>query len=75
MRHKRCGRLHEKLNLTTRALEVLAGYLSFTDGPKTAPNAGLNVSSWPIATGDILTARRRFLGNADMDRFSSHNDL
>jgi len=52
--------------LTTRALEVLAGYLSFTDGPKTAPNAGLNVSSWPIATDDALTASRRFRGIADM---------
>src|SRR5215470_17163837 len=29
----------------------------------------------PIATGDILTARRRFRGIADMDRFSSRNDL
>src|SRR5215468_2264569 len=30
---------------------------------------------WPIATDDILTARRRFRGIADMDRFSSRNDL
>jgi len=32
-------------------------------------------NSWPIATGDALTARRRFRGIADMDRFSSRNDL
>jgi len=32
-------------------------------------------SFWPIATGDILAARRRFRGIADMDRFSAHNDL
>jgi len=30
---------------------------------------------WPIATGDALTANRRFRGIADMDRFSSRNDL
>jgi len=30
---------------------------------------------WPIATGDILTASRRFRGIADMDRFSSRNEL
>jgi len=34
-----------------------------------------DVSYWPIATGDILTARRRFRGIADMGRFSSRNDL
>jgi len=33
------------------------------------------VRSWRDATGDILTARRRFRGIADMDRFSSRNDL
>jgi hypothetical protein len=33
------------------------------------------VRSWPIAPSDILTARRRFRGIADMDRFSSRNDL
>jgi hypothetical protein len=32
-------------------------------------------SFWPIATGHILTANRRFRGIADMDRFSSRNDL
>jgi hypothetical protein len=30
---------------------------------------------WPIATGDALTANRRYRGIADMDRFSSRNDL
>jgi hypothetical protein len=30
---------------------------------------------WPIATGNALTARRRFRTIADMDRFSSSNDL
>jgi hypothetical protein len=35
----------------------------------------LHVSFWPIATGDALTANRRFRGIADMDRFSSRNDL
>jgi hypothetical protein len=30
---------------------------------------------WPIATGGALTANRRFRGIADMDRFSSRNDL
>jgi len=30
---------------------------------------------WPIATDDALTANRRFRGIADMDRFSSRNDL
>jgi len=30
---------------------------------------------WPIATVDALTANRRFRGIADMDRFSSRNDL
>jgi hypothetical protein len=34
-----------------------------------------DVAYWPIVTGDILTARRRFRGIADMDRFSSRNDL
>jgi hypothetical protein len=34
-----------------------------------------SVYSWPIATDDALTARRRFRGIADMDRFSSRNDL
>jgi hypothetical protein len=33
------------------------------------------VRKWPIATGDALTANRRFRGIADMDRFSSRNDL
>src|SRR5215470_17929882 len=33
------------------------------------------VSYWPIATDDALTASRRFRGIADMDRFSSRNDL
>src|SRR5499425_2640164 len=33
------------------------------------------VHTWPIATADNLTARRRFRGIADMDRFSSRNDL
>jgi hypothetical protein len=32
-------------------------------------------SSWPFATADILTARRRFRGIADMDRFSAPTDL
>src|SRR5215475_12233194 len=36
---------------------------------------GAHGRNWPIATGDILTARRRFRGIADMDRFSSRNDL
>jgi len=30
---------------------------------------------WPIATDDALTAKRRFRGIADMDRFSAPNDL
>jgi len=30
---------------------------------------------WPIATDDALTTNRRFRGIADMDRFSSRNDL
>ena len=30
---------------------------------------------WPIATDDALTANGRFQGIADMDRFSSRNDL
>jgi len=30
---------------------------------------------WPIATDDALTANRRFRGIADMDGFSSRNDL
>ena len=34
-----------------------------------------NVSYWPIATDDALTADRRFRDIADMDRFSSRNDL
>jgi hypothetical protein len=34
-----------------------------------------NVSSWPIATNDASTVNRRFRGIADMDRFSSLNDL
>jgi len=38
------------------------------------PEAG-NVPYWPIATDDDLTASRRFRGIADMDRFSSRNDL
>jgi hypothetical protein len=29
----------------------------------------------PIATDDALTANRRFRGIADMDRFSSRNDV
>jgi len=33
------------------------------------------VRSCPIATDDTLTANRRFRGIADMDRFSSRNDL
>jgi hypothetical protein len=35
----------------------------------------MNDRLWPIATGDILTARRRLRGIAVMDRFSSRNDL
>ena len=31
--------------------------------------------TWPIATDDTLTANRRFRSIADMDRFSSRNDL
>jgi hypothetical protein len=31
--------------------------------------------NWPNATSDILTARRRFRAIAEMDRFSSRNDL
>jgi len=34
-----------------------------------------NVGSWPIATDDALTAKRRFRGFADMDRFLPRNDL
>jgi len=34
-----------------------------------------SVCSWPFATGDGLTARRRFRGIADMKRFSVPNDL
>jgi hypothetical protein len=34
-----------------------------------------HVGLWPIATGGILPARRRFQSIADMDRFSSRNDL
>jgi hypothetical protein len=34
-----------------------------------------DVTCWPIATGDILTASRRFRGTADMERFSPRNDL
>src|SRR5262249_52737913 len=33
------------------------------------------VHTWPIATDDALTASRRFRGIADIDRFSSRNDL
>jgi hypothetical protein len=32
-------------------------------------------SDYGIATDDALTANRRFRGIADMDRFSSRNDL
>jgi hypothetical protein len=32
-------------------------------------------SNWHIATDAVLIARRRFRGIADMDRFSSRNDL
>jgi hypothetical protein len=34
-----------------------------------------NASYWPIATGDALTANRRFRGIADMERFSMTTDL
>src|SRR5215831_15702869 len=34
-----------------------------------------NGGSWPVATYDAFTANRRFRGIADMDRFSSCNDL
>jgi len=37
--------------------------------------SGANDRLWPIATNDALTANRRFRGIADMDRFSSSNDL
>ena len=37
--------------------------------------APAQVRKWPIATDDALTARCRFRGIADMDRFSSRNDL
>jgi hypothetical protein len=32
------------------------------------PFCGAGGGSWPFATTDILTARRRFRGIADMDR-------
>src|SRR5262249_1775591 len=34
-----------------------------------------DVACWPIATDDALTASRRFRGIADMDGFSSRNDV
>src|SRR5262249_13266349 len=34
-----------------------------------------DVSSWPIATDGALTASRRFRGIADMDGFSTRNEL
>jgi len=42
------------------------------------PRSGLSRSDfvlWPIATDDTSTANRRFRGIADMERFSSRNDL
>ena len=35
----------------------------------------LRYCNWPIATDDALTANGRFRGIADIDRFSSWNDL
>jgi len=50
--------------------------LKVASGPTAAVlDCPVNVGCWPIATGDILTARRRFRGIADMDRFSSRSDL
>ena len=40
-------------------------YLSHLDMPKG------DFRYWPVAIGDILTARPRFRGIADMDRFST----
>jgi len=34
-----------------------------------------NVSVWPVATDDALTANRRFRGFADVKPFSALNDL
>src|SRR5262249_23567193 len=39
------------------------------------PKCSSDFVLWPIATDDALTANRRFRGIADMDRFSSRNDL
>jgi len=44
----------------------------------TSPRSGLERSDfvlWPFATDDPLAADRRFRSIADMDRFSSRNDL
>src|SRR5215469_18735935 len=42
---------------------------------RAARSRGSGFVLWPFATGDALTARRRFRGIADMKRFSTPNDL
>ena len=53
------------LGAGTGLLRLKAGRLNIYD----------DVSYWPIATNDALTANRRFRGIADMERFSAPNDL
>jgi hypothetical protein len=42
---------------------------------KTTSFCSARRSLWPIATDDAQTASRRFRGIADMDQFSSRNEL